>query len=1001
MATRTAQIIIEIDDKSLIDLNAEIKTLETSIKNIKIGTAEWVVQNEKLGRLKQQFLTATNEAKKLQSVVQKVSGAQQLQAIARLGQGMVGAFAGVTTAIGLLGGSTEKLDEVAKKAQGFLAIMYSLQSISRTFSKTNLAGLASIGQGFKGLVVAVKGFSTAAKAALISTGIGALVVGLGLVIANWDKIKNAITGASNVEKKAFEKSQAQGKIIIEGIDAQNKALEEQINLLQLRDSFYSPEMLSDNTELIIQNINNQNKALAIQIELKRKQIALAQSEVDKLKQKINVEELEFKIQSNLRGEVEATNKIGAVGGAAGIGIKIGADIQKNRVTEKEKEYLIQKNIIEAGKIEIKNLEEQLKLNKEIISVRTLVTEELKDETKRGNDRINSLNNEVTILKVKKDTENKIYNKELESLDIQIKQLEDFQAAGAKLNDEEFKRLGTLYAERDALIYQNKLYNYQVKVSKEKYEEELKYLKLQHDLNITIANLQIKYIDINEENKKKSDYFGNVVSTIENELELITDEQKRYELILKNNKEINEIRKITNTEIINGLNTELSYYTEIQTKDIEKLQYEKLILETQIKSNESRKLQSEETAELFRNNLAENEKLISETESKLSKIRTNSFLSIAEKQSQTLEYQNKINELEEKSKSITVDILNTNNEITDATNEIDKTKIKIENTDNKIYNIDQNILIETEKTTKEIEKQEKVYKKLQDLIGQYSEEIDVSAKIISQTLAFVSTLFDSNAQRHQEQIDALNSQYEIMNQKEADRLSRLVDLEEELKDANGDRYDELLRLIDAEKSAKDRNYISEVEQKNNIAKLEHKRLEDERKAAIWRKAQAIIDATIQAALAVVKSLPNVFLSVAVGILGAAQVATIAAQKIPAVPPLQQFKKGGYTQKALSDDIPIKAILHSNEYVVPAKVVRSPQAQYHIESLEKQRLSGYQSGGLVVPANMNNINTTMDYEKLAVSLADAISKLPPSQVSLVEISNGLKDVQMTKSFAGLTR
>jgi hypothetical protein len=51
MATRTSQIVINVDDKSLVELNNEIKILETSIKNLKINSAEWIAQNEKLGKL--------------------------------------------------------------------------------------------------------------------------------------------------------------------------------------------------------------------------------------------------------------------------------------------------------------------------------------------------------------------------------------------------------------------------------------------------------------------------------------------------------------------------------------------------------------------------------------------------------------------------------------------------------------------------------------------------------------------------------------------------------------------------------------------------------------------------------------------------------------------------------------------------------------------------------------------------------------------------------------
>ena len=76
MASKTAQIIIAVDDKSLIQLNAEIKILETSMKNLKVGTQEWIKQNEQLGTLKAKFKDATDQAKLLQGQVQKISSGE-------------------------------------------------------------------------------------------------------------------------------------------------------------------------------------------------------------------------------------------------------------------------------------------------------------------------------------------------------------------------------------------------------------------------------------------------------------------------------------------------------------------------------------------------------------------------------------------------------------------------------------------------------------------------------------------------------------------------------------------------------------------------------------------------------------------------------------------------------------------------------------------------------------------------------------------------------------
>lgn len=992
MASRTAQIVIQVDDKSLIQLNAEIKALETSMKNLKIGTQEWIAQNQKLGELKTKFQDATLEAKKLQGQIAKISVEQQIKSVAKLGAGMVGAFSAVSGSLRLLGIESENIDEMTARATTLMNVMGGLNQLSETFNMTTVKGIKSLGAGFTSLVTTVKTASTAMRVALISTGIGALVVAVGLLIANWEKLKDLVLGTSRQEKRALEESNKQREIVIKGIDDQNKALEEQLRIMKIRDSYTTASRMSDNEGELQEIIDNQNKGLEEQIKIKKAQISLAEQEITKLLKKVDVQKLENKLNEE---SVEIEEKrFRLFGGAASAGEKAGEKYQKRKITQKESDYLVQKNIVDAGKLEIKNLEEQLRLNKEILDTRLKVEEQLKDETKRGNEKINILENDITLLKVRADTENSTFQKEKEILDIQIKQIDDFQAAGAKLNDDELKRLGNLVAQRKELILQNNLFNHQVKLARERYEEDLKYMRLQQEINVEVANLQLKYISVTEDNKKRADYTQNIIDEIENEIGFLTDAQKRYQTILKYNKEINDTKKQTVKDIEDQLKTELDYYTEIQNKNIERLEYERLIVENRISGNEDRKRELEETAEILRKQLSDTEQKITDTQIKLMSVAKDPYLGIAEKQQQTLELQGQINDLELETKSITAEILNTNNQITDATNETVRAKNEIVGINDEIYSIEEDIRIEAEKTTKEIEKQQKAYSKLQNFVKEYAKEIEVISQILNQSMELIATIFDSRADAIQRKIDDLNEQYSTLNEEEDARQAKLLEYENELKDANGTRYDELLDLIAQEKQDSDQNYISKEQQEANLKELEDQRKEEELKAARWRKAQGIIDATIQTALAVVKSLPNLFLAAAVGILGAAQIATIVAQNV------QPYKIGGFTDKD-SDDNKAVGVVHANEYVVPAKVVKSSKAQEHIAALERQRVKGYQDGGFVAPAITSGNDMMFDYNKLTNSLVQALSKMPNPQVALVSVSNGLRDVELTKQNAGLTR
>lgn len=74
-------------------------------------------------------------------------------------------------------------------------------------------------------------------------------------------------------------------------------------------------------------------------------------------------------------------------------------------------------------------------------------------------------------------------------------------------------------------------------------------------------------------------------------------------------------------------------------------------------------------------------------------------------------------------------------------------------------------------------------------------------------------------------------------------------------------------------------------------FEEKRRETRRKEAESQKEQAIFNAVINTAQAVVAALPNLALSVLVGAIGAAQIALIASQQIPAYKDGTDFHKGG--------------------------------------------------------------------------------------------------------------
>jgi len=127
---------------------------------------------------------------------------------------VAGGFAVAQGAIGLFGNESESVQKAMLKVQSAMAISQGFESINQSRNSITQLGLTlkntSIVQKTLTAATAAYTFVTQAsttglklfRGALISTGIGAIVVGLGLLIANFDKVKkvvlNLIPGLASV-----------------------------------------------------------------------------------------------------------------------------------------------------------------------------------------------------------------------------------------------------------------------------------------------------------------------------------------------------------------------------------------------------------------------------------------------------------------------------------------------------------------------------------------------------------------------------------------------------------------------------------------------------------------------------------------------------------------------------------------------------------------------------------------------------------------------------------
>lgn len=201
--------ILQVDTsesvKSLSSLKAEIKDLKSQLLGLEEGTEEYnkvlVECSDKMHELVEIQEQTKASSQDFGDRMSNVSGTIS---------GMSGAVQTVTGALALMGVEMGDDSKLMKTLVAAMSITQGVQAID--------SGI----KAFKALKISIQASTMAMsglKKALISTGIGALVVGVGLLIANFDKLKNLISGTTN-ESKKFANANAKLKESLEDINRQ-------------------------------------------------------------------------------------------------------------------------------------------------------------------------------------------------------------------------------------------------------------------------------------------------------------------------------------------------------------------------------------------------------------------------------------------------------------------------------------------------------------------------------------------------------------------------------------------------------------------------------------------------------------------------------------------------------------------------------------------------------------------------------------------------------------
>jgi hypothetical protein len=195
-------------NKALDDLNKKSVPLTRVLRGLK----NELNQLEESGQGgSQAFRKLTAEAARLEDqigdtrarVSNLASDTFKFDAAVQATQGLAAGFEIAQGAAALFGTENEDLQETIAKTTAAIAIANGLQQISALLleeSKLKTFALAAAQTAYNGVIALTTGALKGLRLALAATGVGALIVALGALVAYWDDIKTAITGVSEAQR---------------------------------------------------------------------------------------------------------------------------------------------------------------------------------------------------------------------------------------------------------------------------------------------------------------------------------------------------------------------------------------------------------------------------------------------------------------------------------------------------------------------------------------------------------------------------------------------------------------------------------------------------------------------------------------------------------------------------------------------------------------------------------------------------------------------------------
>lgn len=177
--------------KVKVDASDVGKSVGSLKQQLREAQAEVTALSDKFGATSKEAINAAKKAAELKdrigdakALTDAFNPDQKFKALSSSLAGVAGGFAALQGAVGLFGNKAEAVEKTLLKVQSAMALSQGLEAVGNSVD-----AFKNLGAVVKNSVS--KAFGTL-RSAIISTGIGALVVGVGLLIANFETVKKVV-----------------------------------------------------------------------------------------------------------------------------------------------------------------------------------------------------------------------------------------------------------------------------------------------------------------------------------------------------------------------------------------------------------------------------------------------------------------------------------------------------------------------------------------------------------------------------------------------------------------------------------------------------------------------------------------------------------------------------------------------------------------------------------------------------------------------------------------